>query len=116
MSEPDTDECSNCGNVILRDPHSFGPQVYEFVLPVDVEAENVTYETHSYRLCVDCRREIVDWIEGVDESAPRVDATDLRSFSHSMRDAADDLHSAADTVEQMLRSDDRHGHDHRDDD
>lgn len=94
-----TTECDSCDNVIVADRMARLPRLHDFALPT---GEDGAWETFEYRLCVECRRKIVDFIDSCDESEIRVDMTNLERAARGLRSQSDEMDQLADELEDLI--------------
>jgi len=96
-------ECDSCSNVIAGSDE-YPVATHNLVVTIPT-GERETYEGRDYQLCAECRRQIVDFVEGCDESETRVDMLDLEDAERGLEDCADDLETLASRIGSMARGD-----------
>jgi len=97
------DQCDACGNAIVR---SEGVPFAVDTLAVTVPTEDAeTYEERSFRLCSECQRRIVDWIDDCPEDATRADMVSLETAERTLSEHADRLQNLAGDLGDLARGD-----------
>jgi len=92
-------ECDSCGNQMVDDFITYEPTHVEINVPG--EKKQRVYESHSFKLCSECRRKIVDWIDECSESDTWVDPVQMGEFIGQLRDNSNKLESIADELEEV---------------
>jgi len=96
-------ECDSCENVIAgSDEYPMSTHNLMVTIPT---GERETYEDRNYELCAECRRQIVDFVEGCDESDTRVDMLDLEDAERGLEEFAEDLELLGERIGDFARGD-----------
>lgn len=83
-----TTTCESCDSEIVRGGVPVDVTNAVITIPTD---DSETFEERDYSLCAECRRQIVDFIEGLDETETRVDMVEMELAERELSEAADDL-------------------------
>lgn len=85
-----TTECESCEATITRASGvPFDVSNLTVTVPTD---ERETYEDRAFTLCSECRRQIVDFIEGMGEHETRADLVEMDLAEWELHQIADNLH------------------------
>jgi len=101
MNGSHTITCESCSNEVVRHGGP-RPPVSNLVVAVPTN-ERETYEERDYELCAECRRKVVDFIEGMDETETRVDMVELELAERTLSESADDLADLATELGALSR-------------
>jgi hypothetical protein len=96
-----TTECESCGAAIAN-ARAVPLDVTNLVVTVPTD-DREHYEDRDYTLCSECRRKVVDWVEGMDESETRADLVELELAERDLSQVADDLADLATTLGAVAR-------------
>jgi len=102
-----TTTCESCDSEIVRNGGvPLDVSNISVIIPTD---ERETFEERDYGLCSECRRKIVDFIEGMDETETRADLVELELAERDLSQRADELQGLATKLGALARGDAEEG-------
>lgn len=96
-----TTACDSCTNEIVHSS-ALPSAVYNLYVTIPTD-DAETYEDREYHLCTDCRRQIVDFIDGMDESETRADTVALEQAERVLSETADDYQDLSNRIGDLAR-------------